>query len=177
MEIKFILLVLVNIASVKCQCDDVSDVTLVLIRGRSAANLDPISIPWSDIKKLLKSPDYNNEKSTLIYAHGFIENYNSSSVQTILQAYMSRRREFNLFLIDWSKFSDGNYFLEAIPNLIKVSASEYLVNWRYFPCQNINVARLGLTSELSSSKCQLLVSMSRSFTLWGIHSEHTWSVK
>lgn len=122
MEIKFFLLVVVNIASVKCQCDDVSDVTLVLIRGRSAANLDPNSIPWSDIKKLLKSPDYNNKKSTLVYAHGFTESYNSSSVQAIFQAYMTRRREFNLFLIDWSKYSDGNYFLEAIPNLIKVGA-------------------------------------------------------
>lgn len=124
-------------ASVRSQCDDVSDVTLVLIRGRSAANLDPISIPWSDIKKLLKSPDYNNKKSTLVYAHGFTESYNSSSVQAIFQAYMTRRRKFNLFLIDWSKYSDGNYFLEAIPNLIKVSARSTLRN---FSCQNIFVA-------------------------------------
>lgn len=137
MKIKIFLLVLVNMASVRSQCDDVSDVTLVLIRGRSAANLDPISIPWSDIKKLLKSPDYNNKKSTLVYAHGFTESYNSSSVQAIFQAYMTRRREFNLFLIDWSKYSDGNYFLEAIPNLIKVSARSTLRN---FSCQNIFVA-------------------------------------
>lgn len=137
MKIKIFLLVLVNIASVRSQCDDVSDVTLVLIRGRSAANLDPISIPWSDIKKLLKSPDYNNKKSTLVYAHGFTESYNSSSVQAIFQAYMTRRRKFNLFLIDWSKYSDGNYFLEAIPNLIKVSARSTLRN---FSCQNIFVA-------------------------------------
>lgn len=37
--------------------------------------------------------------------------------------------------------------------------------------------RLELILELSSSKCRPLVSTSASFTLWGIHSEHTWSVK
>lgn len=59
---------------------------------------------------------------TIVYACGFIESFQTLSVQTVINAYLTRKQEFNIFIIDWSDFSGGNYFLEAVPYSLKVSA-------------------------------------------------------
>lgn len=117
---------LISIDSALNQCDDVSDVTFHLIQGETEANLNPISISWNDMNKLLNSSNYDNRKMTVVYAHGFTEDYATLSVQTVLKAYITRRDELNIFFLDWSKYAGGNYFLQAIPNLVKVSRMRYL---------------------------------------------------
>jgi hypothetical protein len=102
------------------QCDDVSDAKFIVIRGTNLGNIDPYTVPWTNIKSLLTSSFYDNNKPTIVFAHGYIDSYQSSSVQGIIQAYMTKRNEFNIFIIDWDKYSDGNYFLHAIPNVFKV---------------------------------------------------------
>lgn len=112
-----------KVNQVLCQCDDVSDVTFTVIRGDNLSHPNPLSVPWYNIKSLLKASYFDNNKPTLIYAHGFTENFTYPSVQIILNSYLLRRREFNLLFIDWSKYSSGNYILQAVPNLIKVTSA------------------------------------------------------
>lgn len=104
------------------QCDDVSEASFVVIRGNTTTYADPVKIPWSSINALLSASYYDNNKPTTVYAHGFTESLQSPSVQNVIKAYMSRRSELNIFIIDWSMYSQGNYILQAIPNMFRVSA-------------------------------------------------------
>jgi hypothetical protein len=73
------------------QCENIEDVTLTLIKGKSVDNINPVAIPWTNIKSLLDSRDYNNRKPSVVYAHGFNSTFYSSSVQTVIKAYITRR--------------------------------------------------------------------------------------
>lgn len=120
MEVIFALVVFIAFDSVWSQCDDVSDVTLRLVRGQNLKELDSIAVPLTDVEKLLESSDYNTSKATFVYAHGFTESFNFPSVQMMIKAYMTRQNEFNILIIDWGKYANGNYFLQSLPNALKV---------------------------------------------------------
>jgi hypothetical protein len=115
----FVLAIFVD--RIKSQCQDVSNVKFKLIRGSRDSKLDILTVFWDSIGLLLKSSYYDNKKSTVVYAHGFTESYQSRSVQIMIEAFLTRRNEFNIFIIDWAKYANGNYILEAIPNSINVS--------------------------------------------------------
>lgn len=118
----FLLVFMIAVDSIRGQCKDVSDVKFLLIRGQNTSDLDPVPVPWDSIGSLLNSSYYDNNKMTIVYACGFIESFQTLSVQTVINAYLTRKQEFNIFIIDWSEFSGGNYFLEAVPYSLKVSA-------------------------------------------------------
>jgi pancreatic triacylglycerol lipase len=65
----------------------------------------------------------------MIYAHGYLESSLSPSVKSIVDAYSSRGG-WNVIVIDWSKFSRGNY-LTVLPQLknVGLSVSEYLAKF------------------------------------------------
>jgi predicted alpha/beta-fold hydrolase len=55
----------------------------------------------------------------VLYCHGYTETFNSSSTQTVTEAYI-QRNDHNILVVDWSQYSGGNYATEAFPNSYKV---------------------------------------------------------
>ena len=65
--------------------------------------------------KLLNHPDYDNNRSTMLYGFGYTEKFTSISTQTIVESYVERG-DHNILVIEWSSYNRGSYTLEAIPN-------------------------------------------------------------
>lgn len=70
---------------------------------------------FNETSKLLSHPDYDADGPTMLYCYGYTESVQRSSTQTILQAYIARGG-YNLLVVEWSNYNDGNYYFEAIPN-------------------------------------------------------------
>lgn len=102
------------------QCDDVSIAKLVAIGGVELSRLNPYTVPWNRIDRIVNSTYYDNNKKTIVYAFGYRDSYEGEAAQAIIKAFMTRRSEFNIFIIDWGYFNQGNYVLKVIPNLLKV---------------------------------------------------------
>lgn len=116
MFIEFLALVLVFSVGVAEDCHSVTDLSLILFKG----SLDAVDIVFlNDTKSLLENPAYDNKKVTLIYCFGYTETYRHPSSQAIAKAYLTRK-DTNIIIIDWSKYNNGNYFLDALPHLMKV---------------------------------------------------------
>ena len=67
----------------------------------------------------------------MIYVHGYTESLDILSVRTVITAYLTRN-DTNIFALDWSNYSTGNYITEAIPHVIGVSQFLYYVKSRIF---------------------------------------------
>lgn len=116
MFIKFFALVLVFSVAVAEDCHSVTDLSLILFKG----SLDAVDVVFlNNTKSLLVNPAYDKKKSTLIYGFGYTETYQHPSSRTIAKAYLTRN-DSNIIIIDWSKYNKGNYFLDALPYLMKV---------------------------------------------------------
>lgn len=74
----------------------------------------------NDTEKLLNHQKYNLELPTEIYAFGYTENLMSPGTQAIIESYQERGSH-NILIIDWSSYNNGNYILEAIPNMKKIA--------------------------------------------------------
>lgn len=170
MKIFFFLVILIAIVYVTCQYEDVSDVTFIVLRGLDASNLDPLKASWDNISSLLNSSFYDNTKKTIIYCYGYMDTFDTDSVQEISKAFAARRSDLNIFVVDLGKYAGGNYVLDAIPNLIKVSKisitkSQLELSWIQKNFLNFsNRIRLERTSVKSFSKCQISGSASINFT-------------
>ena len=70
---------------------------------------------FNETSQLLAHPDYDNNRTTILYGYGYTENFLRKSTQTILRAFIVRGNH-NLLVVEWSKYSGGNYYFEAIPN-------------------------------------------------------------
>lgn len=121
MKLFQLLLFFVSIDLIVSQCEDVSDVKFLLIRGKEISKLYPKAISWRKIGSLLNSKYFDKNKRTVVYAHGFTESIETISTQTVISAYLKRKSEYNILIIDWTKHNDGNYILRGIPNALKVS--------------------------------------------------------
>lgn len=78
----------------------------------------------------------------MIYAHGFSESLQSKSVNTVIDAYLYRGG-WNVIVIDWSKFSSGNYFVTVLPLTHRVGliVGQFLTYFILagFPAKNIHL--------------------------------------
>lgn len=70
---------------------------------------------FNQTEKLLSHPKFKNEDKTILYGYGYTENYYRKSTQTIVKAFIQRGNH-NIIVVEWSKYSGGNYYFEAIPN-------------------------------------------------------------
>lgn len=73
----------------------------------------------NDTTSLLTHPDYDNDRSTVIYSYGYTEKFTSLSTQTVVESYIARG-DHNIVVIEWSAYNSGNYPLEAIPNMRRI---------------------------------------------------------
>lgn len=76
---------------------------------------------------ILIHPKFDTSKKTVLYCHGYMETLDSESTHVIVNAYI-KNGEYNILVLDWSELSNGNYFLEAIPNTKKVVYTHRLLN-------------------------------------------------
>lgn len=73
-----------------------------------------------EARGILTQPGFDSQRKTVIYSHGYIESMSSQSIHVIVDAYL-KRGDHNIILFDWSELADGNYFIDAVPNLKYVS--------------------------------------------------------
>lgn len=69
--------------------------------------------------KLLRHEKFNFHRKTLFYFHGWVEKFDYGSIPRIVEAYI-RRNEYNIVIVDWGPYSDGEYFMHVLPRVIKV---------------------------------------------------------
>ncbi|CAH0596530.1 unnamed protein product [Chrysodeixis includens] len=72
----------------------------------------PRSYRIRNVKALLSDPDFDVNKPTVLYAHGYVELLSDESIQTVISAYL-RRGDHNTLLLDWSNLAFGNYLVIA----------------------------------------------------------------
>ncbi|KAL5280345.1 hypothetical protein ACFFRR_004370 [Megaselia abdita] len=111
-EIKMIFFIVI-ILSVAVRCEHLN--LYFYRRGRVTM------VPIDDYDYILKNPNFNQTKPTVLYIHGFTETQSSNSVKTIVAAYEKRNRE-NLLSLGWSHYSGGSY-IEAARNVDIVGSS------------------------------------------------------
>lgn len=74
---------------------------------------------YNELDEILEHENYDKNKTTVLYIHGYLESTESDSVRSIVNAYHTRK-EHNLIVLDWSDASSGDYFIYAVPNSISV---------------------------------------------------------
>lgn len=116
---KFVVLAFSFALAVAEDCQPVTDLSFVFFKESSNASQ---IVSLNDTKRLMLNSSYDRNRSTLIYCFGFIETLLNPSVQTVVKAYLSRN-DTNVVVFDWSKYNKGNYFLETLPNVVKVNLS------------------------------------------------------
>lgn len=72
----------------------------------------------------MEHPDFDPNKITAFYAHGFSESLNSLTIRTLLPSFRARASTYNVLLLDWAKpaYPNGNYTI-AVYNSFVVSVS------------------------------------------------------
>lgn len=82
---------------------------------------DYVEIKLRNSNELMSQENFNNDKVTVFYIHGYKETAEQESVHTVVKAYLDSRPDDNIVLIDWSNMAMGNYFINAAPNTRKVA--------------------------------------------------------
>ncbi|KAG5669188.1 hypothetical protein PVAND_017082 [Polypedilum vanderplanki] len=70
--------------------------------------------------EILKQDEFDNEKPTLLYIHGYTESLESESIRVVSDAYF-KRNDHNVIILDWSKLAQGTYFASAVPNAFRLA--------------------------------------------------------
>lgn len=73
----------------------------------------------NELPQLIRHENYDQNRMTILYIHGFQESAEADSVQSIVTAYNSRN-DHNLIVLDWSEGASGEYFKQAVPNCASV---------------------------------------------------------
>lgn len=91
---------------------------LVLFERNLVTN-SSIDFNLTNICDIIEHVYFDRNLPTMFYIHGFLENLQSESVTTIVDAYLFRTG-YNIIVLDWSDLADGNYFFDAVPNCVQV---------------------------------------------------------
>lgn len=116
-------------------CTQELDVKLLLIKSMDVKS--EISVNFTGNQEdVLENVAFDATKKTVIYCFGYDETFESDTTQSVVNGYLARG-DTNIFVLDWSKNNAGNYFLEAIPSLVKVNFNHdlkfyynFFVDWR-----------------------------------------------
>lgn len=108
--------VLKLVSTESCGPIDIEDVNFLLINDSISNH---VLIRLDETQSLWDTPEFKLDRPTIAYAFDFLENRESISTQIIVDAYL-QRRDHNVLILDYGKFSGGNYIFDAVPNAIKV---------------------------------------------------------
>lgn len=70
-------------------------------------------------RDILKHPNFDCNRKTVLYLHGYIETQQVESIHVIVGAYL-KRGDHNTLVLDWGQLADGNYLLDAVQNIKEV---------------------------------------------------------
>ena len=79
-----------------------------------------IAFPISESHAIMSHPKFDHNKKTVLYIHGYVEAPSHQSVHVIVDAYLTRD-DYNCLVLDWAELADGNFFIDAVPNIKQVS--------------------------------------------------------
>ena len=118
--IYFILVLLISVKFETSHClgEEFKEANFLFVNGRK--NTDNVIVEFNNTKQLLQHPDFHHDRDTMLYCYGYTEDYNADSTQLIVDAYLWRN-DHNILVLQWSKYSVGNYILQAVPNTVQVS--------------------------------------------------------
>ncbi|XP_046972098.1 pancreatic lipase-related protein 2-like [Vanessa cardui] len=77
-----------------------------------------ITFGFENITSLLDNPDFDLQKPTVFYVHGYVETASDASVLHVIDAYV-KRGDHNILVLDWGNLAFGNY-LSVVFNVKKV---------------------------------------------------------
>lgn len=69
---------------------------------------------------IMTHPLFDHSKKTVLFIHGYVEAPSHQSVHVIVDAYLTRD-DYNCLVLDWAELADGNFFIDALPNIKQVS--------------------------------------------------------
>lgn len=69
---------------------------------------------------IMSDPRFDHKKKTVLYIHGYVEAPSHQSIHVIVDAYLTRD-DYNCLVLDWSVLADGNFFVDAVPNIKQVN--------------------------------------------------------
>lgn len=92
------------------------DFVLLLIRREFATHQ---VYELDESRAILSHNDFDKLKKTVLYVHGYVEGPTHQSVHVIVDAYI-KRGDHNILVLDWSELADGNYLIDAVPNIKQV---------------------------------------------------------
>lgn len=73
----------------------------------------------SESRGVMLHPKFDQKKNTVLYIHGYVEHPSHQSIHVIVEAYQ-QRDDYNILVLDWSELADGNFFVDAVPNIKQV---------------------------------------------------------
>lgn len=79
---------------------------------------------FNHFNEILQHSNYDQNKRTVLYLHGYSESPSSHSVHLIVNSYLARSDDYNIIILDWSIPASENYLFAAVPNAISVSRNE-----------------------------------------------------
>lgn len=80
---------------------------------------DHTVFPLSESHTVMSHPKFDQTKNTVLYLHGYVEAPSHQSVHVIVEAYQMRD-DYNILVLDWNELADGNFFVDAVPNIKQV---------------------------------------------------------
>lgn len=81
---------------------------------------DHTVFPLSESNALMAHPKFDQKRNTVLYLHGYVEAPSHQSVHVIVDAYQ-KRDDYNILVLDWAELADGNFFVDAVPNIKRVN--------------------------------------------------------
>lgn len=75
--------------------------------------------PVNESLAIMTHAQFDHKKKTVLYIHGYVEDPSHQSIHVIVDAYL-QRNDYNIMVLDWSDLADGNFFVDAVPNIKQV---------------------------------------------------------
>jgi pancreatic triacylglycerol lipase len=95
------------------------NVNLVLIQGDSLKNMNPLNVSWNDTTLLMNSRGFDKSRKSVVITYGWLSNFSSPIINATVESLLTRRLECNIFVLDWSYFTNQNYLasVASIPSV------------------------------------------------------------
>lgn len=87
--------------------------------------------PMHESHAIISDPRFDHKKKTVLYIHGYVEAPTHQSIHVIVDAYLTRD-DYNCLVLDWSELADGNFFVDAVPNIKQVKLMNVFFLAKYY---------------------------------------------
>ncbi|XP_043267321.1 lipase member H-like [Venturia canescens] len=128
--------------------EQLGSIFLRLYNGRNTEDYVDADIHEAETLTL----DLNVDKPMVVYVHGFTESVNSTSVQTIVEAYLNRS-DHNILVVDWNIIARENYIqvatnVESVGTTVAKALNDIVHGG--FPAKNIHVVGHSMGAHVSA---------------------------